>query len=255
MSRLVLLATEGVSTNVVYHALEREFTSVEVIIENHVPRYQHLKRRVKKLGILTVIGQILFMLLIERPQRKASARRIEQITKQFSLQIIPLAGKVTRVVSVNSEEARSLLKQLNPDLVIINGTRILAKETLACIAAPIINMHSGITPAYRGVHGGYWALAEGHPELVGTTVHFVDKGIDTGKIIRQVTVQATEADSFVTYPVLQLGVGVPALVESARAILAGTVTLQNPISALPSRLYSHPTLWRYLVNRITRKVK
>jgi folate-dependent phosphoribosylglycinamide formyltransferase PurN len=35
------------------------------------------------------------------------------------------------------------------------------------------------------VHGGYWALAENNPQLVGTTVHFVDTGIDTGEVIEQ----------------------------------------------------------------------
>ncbi len=48
-------------------------------------------------------------------------------------------------------------------------------------------MHAGITLRYRGVHGGYWALAEQHPEWVGTTVHLVDPGIDTGGILAQST--------------------------------------------------------------------
>ena len=60
----------------------------------------------------------------------------------------------------------------------VNGTRIISSRVLDSIGCPIINTHAGITPRYRGVHGGYWALAEGHPEEVGTTVHLVDKGIE-----------------------------------------------------------------------------
>ena len=41
-------------------------------------------------------------------------------------------------------------------------------------------MHAGITPQYRGVHGGYWAVVNNDPEHCGVTIHFVDKGIDTG---------------------------------------------------------------------------
>ena len=58
---------------------------------------------------------------------------------------------------------------------------------LGSLGCPVVNVHAGITPRYRGVHGGYWALAERHPEWVGTTVHLVDPGIDTGAILAQAT--------------------------------------------------------------------
>jgi folate-dependent phosphoribosylglycinamide formyltransferase PurN len=255
LSQIVLLAAQGISTNIVYHALAREFSSLEIIIEASVPRTQFLKRRIKKLGILTVIGQILFIGFVERWLRISSAHRASQILQEFDLNASPIAKNIHYVASANSEETRDLLRQFNPKIVVINGTRILATETLESLAAHFVNMHAGITPAYRGVHGGYWALAEGHPEFVGTTIHFVDKGIDTGKVIRQETIQITNEDSFVTYPFLQLGVGVPALVGAVREILSGEIVLQNPISSLPSKLHSHPTLWQYLLNRIVKKIK
>ena len=82
-------------------------------------------------------------------------------------------------------------------------------------------MHAGITPAYRGVHGGYWALAEGRTDLVGTTIHLVDEGIDTGGVIEQASFSPTEADTFVTYPYLHTAAGLPPLIEAVRGILRG----------------------------------
>ena len=45
--------------------------------------------------------------------------------------------------------------------MVVNGTRILSRRMLESIDAVFLNMHVGITPKYRGVHGGYWALANG----------------------------------------------------------------------------------------------
>jgi folate-dependent phosphoribosylglycinamide formyltransferase PurN len=56
------------------------------------------------------------------------------------------------------------------------------------INSKFVNIHVGITPKYRGVHGTYWALVNNDVENSGVTVHFVDEGIDTGNIINQAIV-------------------------------------------------------------------
>ena len=42
--------------------------------------------------------------------------------------------------------------------MILNGTRIVSKKVISSIGCLFINTHCGITPKYRGVHGGYWAI-------------------------------------------------------------------------------------------------
>jgi methionyl-tRNA formyltransferase len=126
-------------------------------------------------------------------------------------------------------------------------------ETLEC---PCINTHAGITPRFRGVHGGYWALAEGHPELVGTTVHLVDRGIDTGGVLARATFAVTPADSIVTYPYLHLAAGLPLLIEQVTSVLDGATPA--PLDDGPgggSHLYFHPTIWAYLWRRVRSGVR
>lgn len=255
MNRIVLLASAVASTNIVYNALAREHSDIVVIIEKRVPHSQLLKRRIKKLGLVRVIGQVLFMLLVERPLRKFSTHRIAEINAQFGLDDTFIAGTLHYVDSVNADETRAILQQLNPALVVVNATRIISQQILDAVTARFINIHAGITPTYRGVHGGYWALVEGRPDLAGTTVHIVDKGIDTGKVIKQAIFKATPDDSIVTYPFLQLAVGVPILVQTVQEVLQGKLILQEPLSSLPSQLHSHPTLWEYWMKRISRGVK
>jgi methionyl-tRNA formyltransferase len=152
------------------------------------------------------------------------------------------------VPSANSPEAIRLLRGLDPAVVVVNGTRILSRELLRCVPAPFVNLHAGITPLYRGVHGGYWALACGDRQNCGVTVHLVDESIDTGAAIFQQPIEPSADDSFVTYPLLQLGVGLPLLTEAVRQVLAGRLEKRS-FPEGPSRLWTHPTLWQYLSHR------
>ena len=209
----------------------------------------------KKLGIRTVTGQVLFMAFAQLWLERRAARRIAAIEKTYGLDTSPIAAAPIRVPSVNSEEARAALNRLDPQAVVVGGTRIIAKATLGAIDAPFINLHAGITPLYRGVHGGYWALAEGRPELVGTTIHLIDAGIDTGNVIAQPTFDIARDDSFVTYPYLHTAAGLQPLLDAVRQALNGSLAATaNPLR-LPSVLRSHPTLWGYALTRIRRGVR
>jgi folate-dependent phosphoribosylglycinamide formyltransferase PurN len=253
--RILLLASEGPSSRVVYHALRREFGEVAVVLEDPVPRREFLRRRVARLGAVTVAGQVAFMTLALPLIRRAARARIDQIRQQHGLNDSAIPEPVERVASINTERARELIRSIDPSVVVVNGTRIIGREALAAIRGPVINTHAGITPLYRGVHGGYWALAEGRPELAGTTVHFVDEGIDTGNIIAQAVLEISPVDSFATYPYLHIAAGLPILLRAVRQALAGELTPRADLPELPSRLRSHPTLWGYVARRVARGVR
>lgn len=254
MTHIVLLATASASTNIVYHALERRFGDVKVLLEPAVPPLNFLSRRIKRLGVAPVIGQVLFGLIVVPILKIRARRRVDEIKKQFDLDASSVEPRVQRIPSANSESARELLRRLRPRVVVINGTRILSDETLTSVACPFINLHAGITPMYRGVHGGYWALVDGRPDLVGSTVHLVDKGIDTGAVIEQVTFRPEQPDSYATYPYLHLATGLPALIRAVEAALENHLE-PRPVPDLPSRLRAHPTLWGYVTMRVLRGVR
>lgn len=255
---VVLLAGPGPSTNMVFHGLRTGLPGdvhLVSVLEQPVSRRVLLRRRVRRLGVLEVTGQLLFMATILPLLRMRSGRRLEEIKREHGLDDGPIGTVLHHVPSVNSPEAVELLQELDPDVIIVNGTRIIGRKTLESINVPIINTHAGITPAYRGVHGGYWALAEGRPDLVGTTVHRIDEGIDTGAIIDQVTFPVTPSDSFVTYPFLHTAAGLPILLNAVRAALKGEVANRDPDPSLPSALRYHPTLWGYVRNYVKHRAR
>lgn len=249
---IVLLCSNSDSTRAVYQALKERFGDVTVIMEEDVPRKLFLKRRLKKLGFFSVFGQALFMTAVVPILRSLSQKRLDELKKDLKVTEIENA---THIDSVNSESGREELRKANPKVVVVNGTRIIGKETLQCVNAKFINMHAGITPLYRGVHGGYWALAENKPNLVGTTVHFVDTGIDTGNIIGQAFFETAKNDNFATYPYLHTKAGIPLLVKTVEFALAENLNVEEKVPALPSKLRYHPTIWEYFYYLIKHGVK
>jgi methionyl-tRNA formyltransferase len=247
--RIVFLGQDGPATRIVCNAVKTAFPTARVVLEDPVPRVQLWRRRAARLGVVTVFGQALFRLLLVPLLNRVGKRRIDEIKRQYQLDDSAVTDEVIRVPSVNSEDLRQLLRELNPDVIVVNGTRIIGRDTLRATKAPFINIHTGITPAYRGTHCGYWAVADGRPHLVGTTIHFIDEGIDTGPVIDQVTCDIEKTDSFVTYPYLQLARGLPILLEAIQETFNGTLSAGKRAPGSPSKLCYHPTLWGYLARR------
>lgn len=252
--RIVLLAGKWDTTPIVYHFLQKHFHVDKLIIEEGVPRKEFLKKRVKKLGLANVAGQVLFQLIVAKPLSKISKKRIGAIKKEYNLDGSPIPKhQVIEVSSVNAQECLEQLKAVQPDLVIVHGTRIISKKILLEVNATFINIHAGITPRYRGSHGAYWALANNDKENCGVTVHLVDAGIDTGNVLAQGAIPYTKQDNFVTYPYLQLAEGLKLLKE----VIEKLERDEKPVvkNVLDSALWHHPTLWSYLWKRITKGVK
>jgi methionyl-tRNA formyltransferase len=220
------------------------FPGLKIVVEQPVSRVALVRRRVKHLGALHVAGQAAFI-LFSRILKLASRRRIAEIVRQNQLDPRwPEGCERIDVPSINAPECVASLTQLGPRVILVLGTRIISRATLDAVKAPVINYHAGITPKYRGIHGGYWAKAEGDLANFGVTVHLVDPGIDTGAVLYQARLTPTARDNYATFSYLQLVAALPLMEQAARDALAGT--LAPHAVDLPSRLWSHPTLWGYV---------
>lgn len=252
--KIVLLAGKGLSTNIVFHALNNRFGIHSAIIEAKESKILFVKRRIKKLGFFHVSGQLMFQFLIVPVLNFISRNKISQFVKDQDLKDseIPV-NKILQVQSVNDPSVEAALVALKPDVIIVNGTRIISKRILNAVKCPIINTHAGITPLYRGVHGAYWALVNNDKQHCGVTVHLIDAGIDTGDIIYQSLILVNKTDNFVTYPIKQLAIGIPILIKAIEDALNGDIKTNKSFEK--SGLWYHPTIWQYIFHLIINKVK
>lgn len=250
-----MLSGGSKSSTFIYNGLKNDFNISTVIVEEKPSKNKFIKNRIKKLGYWEVFGQLLFQVSIPKICSFFSKKRIQKIKLRYQLNETPIPfSKVINVKSVNHISCIDLLKREKPDLVIVNGTRIISKKVLNCIDTVFVNTHAGITPKYRGVHGGYWAIANQDKENCGVTVHFVDSGIDTGSILYQQSISPTSKDNFATYTYLQVGEGITLMKKVIEDFLRNDLK-ESTSQTTGSKLWYHPTIWFYLYKRITKGIK
>jgi folate-dependent phosphoribosylglycinamide formyltransferase PurN len=243
--RIIILSGQGESTKSMINGIKDSFLIEKIIIEEAVSKRKLLLSRIKVLGLAKVIGQTLFMLYNNIWLKGKSQVRINEIKKHANLSNAKLDENIiSNVSSINSEETKEILQKYNPDAVVVNGTCIIKKDIIESIEAEFINTHVGITPKYRGVHGGYWALTQGDVENCGVTVHLIDTGIDTGDILYQDIIYPTKEDTFNTYPYMQMVAAIPLMKKAIISVADKTYKVKKV--NLSSKLWSHPTIIEYL---------
>ena len=102
---------------------------------------------------------------------------------------------VREVPHINHPEVVKLARDLKPDLICVFGTSLIRGELLQEGRLGIINLHGGLSPEYRGADCTFWALYNGEPEKIGCTLHYIDAGIDTGRLIAHISPEVREGDS------------------------------------------------------------
>jgi len=253
--KVVLLGREDKQTAILYHSLRSEFPIAKVIVEKPESRLEFVKRRIKRLGWQKTLGQAAFRMLVMSWLRAIARGRVQEIIRDARLDPSPIPqSELTEVLSVNSDETIAVLQDVNPNVVVVSGTRIISASVLNSVKAVFVNMHAGITPSYRGVHGGYWALVQGDRDACGVTIHEVDTGVDTGRVLAQARIAPNESDNFATYGFLQIAVGLPLLKKAVRDACSG----QLQPAVLPirrSQLWTHPTLAEYICHRVKSGIK
>lgn len=254
-TKVVLFTTNGISGNMVCGFLQKNYTLSGIVLQSPIPGSgkRMVKRRIKKLGVFHVFLQLLFQKGLVPFLKMESKSRLKEITSDIDESAIDKFKKVFRPKSINDEAVVTYTNELKPDVIMVCGTGIIKKNIIDSLAAPLINIHVGITPKYRGVHGAYWALANNDPENCGVTVHLIDPGIDTGGILSQRTIKPLKRDNYCTYPMLQMREGLHCIEEAINEIETGAVQIKK--NNLESKLYYHPKITTYLYHRLFRGVK
>ncbi|RPI39240.1 MAG: formyl transferase [Hyphomicrobiaceae bacterium] len=249
--RIVVLIAGGPLANMLVNGLAQRFGSLSILKEDPEPKFAIVRRRARLVGWSQAAGQAAFGLLQKIVQHR-SAARLAAIWQQHGLNPCPPRLGWQQVGSVNAPACRAALRDLDPDVVVVYGTRIIKWRTLGCVAAPFINYHAGINPKYRGQNGAYWARSQHDRAHAGVTVHLVDQGIDTGSVLYQAPVEFAPDDNIATYQHRQMAAALPLLVRAIEDALKGQLRPRH--IDLPSKQWFHPTLWGYLKTGMVQQV-
>lgn len=94
-------------------------------------------------------------------------------------------------------EAKKILEELAPDVVVVVAYgKILPEDILQLPKFGCVNGHASLLPKYRGASPIQWCIVCGEKQT-GITTMLMDKGMDTGDILEQITVDIGEEETAV----------------------------------------------------------
>ena len=73
---------------------------------------------------------------------------------------------------------------LKSDVYVVFGSSYIKGELVDFLVdQKAINIHMGVSPYYRGTDCNFWAIFDNNPHLVGSTIHLLSKGLDSGPVL------------------------------------------------------------------------
>ena len=96
-----------------------------------------------------------------------------------NIKILPMISGDLNQCSMNL-----LTDFLKSDVYVVFGSSYIKGELVDfLVKQTAINIHAGVSPYYRGTDCNFWALYDDNPHLVGSTIHLLSKGLDSGPML------------------------------------------------------------------------
>lgn len=141
----------------------------------------------------------------------------ESAVKKYALEKnIP----VLQPIKLRDEIFLAELKSFKAELFVVVAFRMLPEEVWAMPAKGTINLHGSLLPQYRGAAPINWAIINGEKET-GVTTFFIEKEIDTGKVILQTTIPIGENETAGGLHDRMMHIGAKTLVQTVDMIAHG----------------------------------
>lgn len=251
--KIVLLTGDSLANkNTLRLFLESELEVVGAVIQepkSKLANFKFLKIAIKKQGFLNVFFQIIERIYYKLLNNKKDQRILnelfsrERINKALSQTDVP----ILHTKNYNQKTVVNWVKDKSPDILVIHTPYWVGKRLRDLVSGNVIGGHPGITPYYRGAHSPFWAIYYNDHERIGYTAFFVDKGVDTGDVIFQNTLQPQKCDSYMTLSWR----GMIKIYEGIIDVLNHTDSIEKiprtPIKEIPSNsLFFHPTIFQYI---------
>lgn len=165
--------------------------------------------------------------------RRAQRLSFEQLGKM-------VGAAPEAITNINAEGGLAQLRANKPDLILsIRFGQILKAEAIGTPEMGVINLHSGLLPAYRGVMASFWAMLNRAPDI-GTTVHWItDPKIDAGHKISEQSHTPDLSASYMNNVLSLYGSGVQQLIDAV--VNLDTLRLETKTDMQGGDYYSYPT--------------
>jgi len=167
-------------------------------------------------------GHTISLVITQRDKPKGRGKKV--LPTPVKEKALALGLEVYQPDSVNSKESIERLKEINPDCIVVAAFgQILKEGVLNAAKYGCLNVHASLLPKYRGAAPINWAVINGE-EKTGITIMKMDKGLDTGDIlkIREIKIEEDDDSSTIADKLAKLGGEL--IVETLADLENGSIT-------------------------------
>jgi methionyl-tRNA formyltransferase len=175
--------------------------------------------------------------VVTSPDRPAGRGQQEQqsAVKEFALR---KNLRILQPEKLKSEDFLNELASINAALFVVVAFRMLPEVVWQMPPKGTINLHGSLLPNYRGAAPINWAVINGEKET-GATTFFIEKEIDTGRIIDAIKIPILETDNAGSVHDRLMVDGAQLLTKTVKEVLTGEVHSMPQANAIGTEELKH----------------
>jgi len=183
-STLVMITSDGPEHHYVANRILDEHDLSAIIVDRGRPqtRAERIRQLRKRYGPRQMVTRLLLKLTAK--VCRDDTRRRRDLLEVFGNKAEAFARPdlVRYVDGINTDAGRAVVSETSPDLLLVYGTGIIGKRVLDMASQLTLNLHTGMSPDYRGSNAVFWPIYNRDFHLIGATVHECTPRVDGGEI-------------------------------------------------------------------------
>ncbi len=140
---------------------------------------------------------------------------------------MPGGQRVKQVAGHNAPDCVELLEEQRPEVIVVYGTMLIANRVANLAQKYTLNMHTGLSPYYRGDSTLFWPVYYNQKDKLGVTVHELVAEVDGGGIVSTAKVDYEKGDTEAHLFAKGVKAGTAIYIDAVKAALENQIEFQQ----------------------------
>ena len=165
-----------------------------------VSQLKRARNQVRTQGLVRSVSRWIGKGLIGTREHERTQRILDQLFDVSALREWWVRSGIApfKVPHLNHLYSRAALEKIQPDIIVRVSGGLLKRHIFSQARLATLNIHHGQAPLIRGLSNIAWGVLENRREWIGTTIHVIDEGVDTGTVLWRGAPQLAPGDTAAT---------------------------------------------------------
>lgn len=146
--------------------------------------------------------------------------------------------------SVNDQKYLEIIYKIKPKIILVMGSCLLSEKIISSCKY-VLNLHTGLSPYYRGSNSNLWPIANNDLYKTGYTIHLMSNGIDSGDIIYTGNCNIELNDTYASINSKNIKLGTKYIIKAVNKIYSNN--LKSKKQWFKGKLYLNDDINNYII--------